>query len=66
MLSGSSPRTLEGAPPGTVAPRDHPGSRDRKAALTLDCKRGNAGADSCHLGIFRASEAESELLKTDP
>lgn len=38
-----------------VSPQDHPGSRERKAALTLRWKRGEAGADFCQLGAWRTT-----------
>ena len=56
-LSGSSSPTLDKA----LSPRQHPGSPglarpspasgERRVALTLGWKGGEAGADFCHLGI---------------
>jgi hypothetical protein len=67
-LRQQRPPTLAGAP----SPRQHPGaprlarlspaSRVRKAALTLRLKRGEFGADFCHLGNGQPTPFSSLFL----
>ncbi len=57
------PPTLDGAPPPWLA-RPSPASRERRAALTLGWKRGEVGADFCHLGMGRRQKSVKRIVGT--